>query len=70
MECFEKTMILLIHTSYLGDVAYTSVEKNVVSKRTKDIHVVFKMTQNFFNYIYQCISDYNENKSFTFVEHR
>ena len=70
MECFEKTMILLIHTSYLGDVAYTSVEKNVVSKRTKDIHVVFKMTQKFSNYIYRCISDYNENKSFTFVEHR
>ena len=44
MECFEKTMILLIHTSYLEDVTYTSVEKNVVSKRTKDIHVVFKMT--------------------------
>ena len=38
MECFEKTMILLIHTSYLRDVASISVEKNVVSKRTKDIH--------------------------------
>ena len=70
MECFEKTMILLIHTSYLRDVASISVEKNVVSKRTKEIHVVFEMTQKFSNYMYRCISGYKENKSFTFVEHR
>ena len=67
MECFEKKMILLIHTSYLRDVASISVEKNVVSKRTKDIHVVFKMIHSFLGYLFRPRNDLNFIVSMKFI---